>query len=233
MKVVAIIQARMGSQRFPGKVLAELDGTPMIDHVIARAQAIDGVDEVVLNIPTGVENDALAHGRPCPVYRVRDQEVDVLLSYIEVATATRANVIMRLTGDCPLLAPDLSGEVLQLFKDQAPDYCANIQPHTTWADGWDTEVFSYKALQTARIGSDSRWARQHVTVMMRQLCACLYGPPAELDLTGLKWSVDSRRDLVRVQTVLDVLRHQRFGLGWRDTLSAYNIAYTADPQGVA
>ncbi len=215
MKTVCIIQARMKSTRLPGKVMLDLCGKPLIDHVIERAQAIEGIDEVVLNVP---ESDFEAFAaRPCNVYAVKNQEQDVLKSYIEVADRTKATVIMRITGDCPLLAPDLSGEVLKLFLDKGPDYCANIQPFTKWADGWDTEVFTYQSLWNAGMGSQSRYAREHVTIMMRQLCACIYGPYTEQDFTKAKMSVDTLEDFNHVKDVMERLKKNGGGFGWKDT----------------
>src|SRR5262245_49768580 len=127
MKVVAIIQARMGSTRLPGKVMMNLCGKPMIQHVIQRAQAIRNVNQVVLNAP---EEDSHLF-RPltdCTIFGIKNQQHNVLASYMHIAEETGADVIVRLTGDCPLLAPDLSAEVIDKFMAEQPDYCANIGP---------------------------------------------------------------------------------------------------------
>ncbi len=203
MNIVAIIQARFGSRRLPGKCLMDINGKPMIAHVVERACAIPGVTEVVLNVPQ--DNDAhrwkSAIQNACPVVHVVSQEANVLASYELIANKFQADVVIRLTGDCPLLASNLSGEVLQLFLDKGPDYCANIQPYTTWADGWDTEVFTIDALRYTSKMATSRWAKEHVTVMMRQLCACIYGPEVPFNIPDIKLSVDTQWDLDQVRDI--------------------------------
>ena len=223
MKVVAIIQARLASKRLPGKALMDIAGRPMIDHVIERAQAIHGVDQVVLCVP---ERDASSfldvrerfpHDNSYSIIAIPDQEKNVLGSYLACAVMEGADVIVRITGDCPLLAPDLSSEVLRMFMDQQPDYYANIQPYTTWADGWDTEVFTIAALRLASKMATSAYARQHVTVMIRQLCACLYGPKAPENWTKAKMSVDTDEDLEYVRRIFTKLQPNELGWKYTDT----------------
>ena len=222
MKVVAIIQARLGSTRLPRKVLAEIEGRPLIDHVVERALAIEGVDTVVLNTPKadGWEIINACQNRGQENVGIENQEQDVRGSFYEIARYFKADVIMRLTGDCPLLAPDLSADVLRYFLKHQPDYCANINPPTTWADGWDTEVFTCRALQRSVGNGDiSPYAKQHVTTMLKQLGACLYYP-APHDWTKTKLSVDTEEDLTHVRAVFKELKKVNGGLGWRDTDTA-------------
>src|SRR5262249_49377552 len=124
VRIIAIIQARLNSTRLPRKVLADIAGRPMIDHVIERARAIRGIDRVVLNIPLGDHE----LDRPEMTYQIAYQEADVLGSFLKIADLEGADILVRLTGDCPLLAPDLSSEVLQLFLKEQPDYYANTNP---------------------------------------------------------------------------------------------------------
>lgn len=205
MKTVAIIQARLGSRRLPRKVLADLHGKPLIDHVVERAWMIQGIDSVVLNIPHG--DHALSLGRDCAVFPVKDQEEDVLGSYLTVAEAHGADVIVRLTGDCPLLAPDLISKALAAFKINygAELYLPLCMPYCRVADGWDAEIFTMDLLREAaeQAGPDER---EHVTTWMRHddFIRMAYYPESH-DYTALKCSVDTVEDLERVRTIMGAL----------------------------
>src|SRR5690348_13196312 len=124
MKTVCIVQARTGSQRFPLKVLAALHGKPMLAHVLERAAAIPGVDEVCLAIP---ESDKRLLGHLWPVVSY-GPENDVLSRYLNAACSRAADVIVRVTGDCPLLAPDLACTALAVHNVLGKGYVACCGP---------------------------------------------------------------------------------------------------------
>lgn len=198
MRVVCIVQARTTSSRFPMKILAGLHGRPMLAHVLERAAAIQGVDQVVLAVP---EHDVQMVSHLWPhVYG--GPEKDVLKRYALVAEYYEADVIVRVTGDCPLLAPDLIERALQCFS-AGIEYMATCQPFMRVADGWDAEVFTRRTLVNA-----NRFAkkedREHVTTWMRT--ATYTATYAHLyDWTALKCSVDTREDLQRVEKIMDHL----------------------------
>ena len=199
MRTVAIVQARTTSERFPCKIFAGLLGRPMLAHVLERAAAIQGVDQVVLAVP---ENDVriVAHLWP-HVYG--GSEKDVLGRYAGAAEQYEADVIIRVTGDCPLLAPNLISDALVIYGDPAKigeGYLAMCQPYTPVADGWDTEIFDRRSLVNA-----DRYAkkdqREHVTTWMREAGNVLDFPDWN-DWTALKCSVDTRDDLQRVEKIM-------------------------------
>jgi len=205
MQTVAIIQARLGSSRLPRKVLADIGGRPLIDHVIARALAIAGVDAVAVSVPQA----DLHEFRQCSDYPrlfwgIANQEQDVLGSYAEIAREMQAQTVVRITGDCPLLAPDLVGHALQSFFRYQPttaSYLPLCMPYVPVADGWDAEIFSDTLLQeTARRADLSQ--REHVTTWMRERGnAFLVQVPRIEDYTALKCSVDTAADLARVRSI--------------------------------
>ncbi len=161
-RAVCIVQARLGSTRLPGKVLLPLNGRTVIGEVLMRCKRIPGIDEVICAIPT---NDALLlqeAEKYCKV--VCGPEHDVLKRYCQAATKTDADIIMRITGDCPLISPELCGEVLAKFKREGADYASNIEPRT-FPRGLDCEVFSKAALDFAYDEDDDR---EHVTTWMRR-----------------------------------------------------------------
>lgn len=212
MKVVAIIQARLSSTRLPRKVLADLHGKPLIDHVIERAQAVNGVDLVVLNVPE--DDRELQVGRACPVYPVKNQEQDVLGSYLHVAEWAKADVIVRLTGDCWSICPEVSSKVIELYLQGGCDYASNIQPFTTWPDGLDTEVFSMNVLRRAASKANTDYDRQHVTSWIREHAICGYLPCSE-DCSDIFLSVNTQNDLDLARKIMSRLGSQ---LDYQDLL---------------
>lgn len=226
MKTVAIIQARLGSSRLPGKVLMDIAGRPMIEHVIERAQAIRGVDQVVLNVPA---QDAAAFlpKTYCTVYGVPNQEQDVLASYLYVAEQEQADIIMRITGDCPLLAPEICRDVLHLYArlGDAWAYCANDTLRSGWPDGTDVEIFSIEALRKSVECAETAFEREHVTIWLRKelpnygvLAPCGWEP----DMKNIKLSVDTHEDLACVRSTYQHLQPGQFSL--TDTVTAWRAS---------
>lgn len=217
-RTVAVIQARLGSARLPDKVLMDVQGRPMLAHVIERAQAIRGVDRVIVAMPA---NEALQWGAmswPDGVRRhwVEGDPADVLSRVW--SAAYEADVILRLTGDCPLLAPDVAETALAAVTAQGVDYLGTTRPTLAVPDGMDVEVFTRAALETAHREATDPEDREHVTRYIWQrptrfrlgrlaaVCEttcwrgdCPCGPCWAL---GLKLSVDTAEDLERVRGIL-------------------------------
>src|SRR5574343_1439413 len=163
MKVVAIVQARTTSERFPMKIFAGLSKRPMLAHVLERAAAIQGVDQVVLAVP---ENDVRLVSHLWPhVYG--GSEKDVLSRYAGAAEKYEADIIVRVTGDCPLLAPDIAAGGLKAFLDAPVGYMAMCQPFSMVADGWDCEFITRRNLVNANRFAEKN-EREHVTTWLRR-----------------------------------------------------------------
>ncbi len=196
-RVLAIVQARVGSTRLPGKALLPIAGRPMLAHVLERTRAIPGVDEVALATTIRHDDDALADlarrlGVPC----VRGSVDDVLDRFHAALGAHPASAVARVTADCPLLDPDVSGRVVAEYLRGGVDYASNVEP-PTFPDGLDTEVFSAVALERAWREADRPSDREHVTPFLRRpdngfIRRNVVG---ERDLSSHRWTVDEPRDL--------------------------------------
>ena len=151
MKTVAIIQARMGSTRLPGKALVDLAGEPMLARVVHRVQRASSVHEVMVATTVQPADDTIAqlcavNGWPC----TRGSQNDVLDRYYQAALASQADVVVRITSDCPLIEPEVIDQVVGalLAGQPAVDYASNVQPPRTFPRGLDTEAMRFDALRT-------------------------------------------------------------------------------------
>ena len=168
MTAAVIIQARMNSKRFPGKVLADLCGKPVLWHVLTRCLMIEGADMVVLAVPDEKESEPLADlAKSLGVSVFRGPEPDVLKRYLGAARLFDADIIMRITADCPLIDPVICGEVLAAVKRPHIDYASNLLPRT-FERGLDCEAFTRRVLEQAAHMAMSPYDREHVTPWMQR-----------------------------------------------------------------
>ena len=164
MKIVAIIQARMGSSRRPGKILVDILDKPMLDHLLTRVMATEKLDEVVIATTENSDDDALvAWGADRDIEVFRGSQDDVLSRFYWCGVKYEADVIVRITADDPLKDPDVINHAIELYlKDSSVDYVSNtIVP--TYPEGIDIEVFSFNALHKAHILATKKSDREHVT----------------------------------------------------------------------
>ena len=146
MKTIAIVQARVGSTRLPGKVLKEINGKPLIEILFHRLSNSQKIDKIILATSTNSENDLLASMIEKLGYEVfRGREDDVLGRYFEAANKYQSKSVVRITGDCPIIDPSLVDEVIFLYEKENADYASNTNP-PTYPDGLDVEVFSVDSL---------------------------------------------------------------------------------------
>lgn len=167
-KIIAFVQARMGSQRLPGKVLKNLCGKPMIYWTLKRLSKSNLISEVVLATSQNPENDSLEHAvRELGFSVYRGDENDVLDRYFRAALAFKADVVVRITGDCPLISHKEVDRVIQGLLEKQADYASNVMERTL-PRGFDAEAFTFKTLEIMHRQAHSPSAREHVTTYIRQ-----------------------------------------------------------------
>lgn len=168
MTTAAIIQARVGSTRLPGKVLLDLAGKPVLRHVLERCRVILGVAVMICAIPdepASAPLAAIAERSGAIVFR--GSERDVLGRYLGAARSVNADVILRVTSDCPLIDPDICADVLNLRTEAKADYACNNMP-STFPHGLDCEAFTIDALALAAKEAVELEDREHVTSWIRR-----------------------------------------------------------------
>lgn len=166
-KAAVIVQARMTSTRLPGKVLMDLAGCTVLAHVLQRCAAIPGIDTVCCAVPEGSVHDAVAkEAEAVGVVVFRGSEDDVLDRYWRAATILGADVLMRVTSDCPLADPQVCAQVLRQITEGGVEYACNNMP-ASWPHGLDCEAFSFAVLDRAARTACEPQEREHVTPWLR------------------------------------------------------------------
>jgi spore coat polysaccharide biosynthesis protein SpsF len=222
MKVVAIIQARVGSTRLPGKVLLDLAGESMLARVVNRVSRAATLQEVVVATTTQTVDETivrLCDERTWPCFR--GSEDDVLDRYEQAAEAHNADVVVRITSDCPLIEPDIIDRTVGEFLKHRPDvdYACNFLPDRTFPRGLDVEVIGRDALRRAwREDRNPAW-REHVTkyVLQHPELFRVHGVTNDRDYSHMRWTVDEAEDLAFVRRIYGHFGHDRFS--WLDVLS--------------
>lgn len=201
---VAVIQARMSSTRFPGKVLAPLAGMPMIAFMVERVRTARLVDHIVVATSTDPSDDALAaelavRGIDC----FRGSLDDVLDRFVQCARAAKADHVVRLTGDCPLMDGDLVDRALAELASGDADYVSNVAP-PSYPDGLDVECFTMAVLERAWREARLPSEREHVTLYLRSGAPGLRARNwcGTADYSALRWTVDHLDDLAHVAALV-------------------------------
>lgn len=221
MKVVAIIQARMGSTRLPGKVLLDLVGEPMLARTVKRTSRAQTIDKVVVATTVHPADEAIV--RLCVEYGwpyFRGSEEDVLDRYYQAAVEHQADVVIRVTSDCPLIEPEIVDRVVREFLDWQPevDYACNLLPRRTFPRGLDTEVMRSDVLERVWYEDLNPAWREHVTLYVQRNPALfrIHGVTNDVDYSHMRWTVDTPEDLAFVRRIYDHFGHDRFS--WQDVL---------------
>jgi spore coat polysaccharide biosynthesis protein SpsF len=229
MRVVAIIQARMGSERLPGKVLLDIAGDTMLARVVRRVQQSRLIDEVVVATTTRASDDAVVgEGDRLGVRVVRGSEEDVLSRYLDAARESNADVIVRVSADSPFVDPEVCDLVVSAFvrADPPVDYASN-KLEASFPLGLDAEAFSFDALERAARDAVESYERAHVTVHMYanldRFSLLPVSSGLARNLHSWRWTVDTPEDLLFARTVYE-------RLGGRDDFSWKEVVALIDAE---
>lgn len=209
MKRVIIVQARMTSTRLPGKVLKEVLGKPLLEYQIERLKQVNSADGVVIATTTNDTDQPiieLCNRLLIPYFR--GSENDVLARYHGAAKAHQADVVVRVTSDCPIIDPQVIDRIIRFYLDHQNeyDYVSNCLERT-YPRGMDTEVFSFIALNEAFLEATAQPEREHVTPFIHRhperyrLANMAYSE----DQSHHRWTVDVPEDFVLIKKIIEAL----------------------------
>jgi len=219
MKIVAIVQARMGSTRLPNKVMKQIGGIPMIELLLSRLSCAKELDQIVVASSVDIRNLALIeHVRKLGYACEQGSENDVLDRFVQVARKHQADVVVRITGDCPLVDPGLVDEAIRRFKTASLDYFSNVAP-PTYPDGLDIEVFTLEALERSMRETDKPYDHEHVTPYLRESEKFeTANMRHQQDLSALRWTVDEQEDFALIEKIFRFFQ-PRTDFSWLEVLN--------------
>lgn len=206
-KIVAIVEARMTSSRLPGKVLFPAAGKPLLGHLVDRLKMVPSVAEIVLATTINSADEPLVEfAREYGVTSFRGSEHDVMARVLEASEAVSADVIVSVTGDCPLVDPLIVEQVVQLFLINPCEYATNGHLHT-FPEGMGVQVYKYETLKRSAAMTSDSGEREHVTLHIRrhpELFCHLYLPaPLDQYWPELHLSLDEVADYELLKKIIE------------------------------
>lgn len=226
---VAVIQARMGSTRLPGKVLRRILDRPVLDHLVERLSRVAEIDSIVIATSNKEVDDQIAQFcSASSIPHSRGSENDVLDRFYQAALELKARTVLRITGDCPLIDPDLVSQLVELYHSGNYDYCgiatgagvANMGEIKRFPDGLDAEVMSMEILKTAWEEATALQHREHVTPFIWQHpdrfhLGTLF---SDEDLGHYRWTLDEAADFSLINWIYSELYHKNPEFDYHDVV---------------
>jgi glutamate-1-semialdehyde 2,1-aminomutase len=219
MKVVAIIQARMGSTRLPGKVMLPIvKGMPMIEVLLFRLRQAKEINKIVIATSVNQKNQPLVdHVTKLGFSIFQGSENDVLDRYYRAAVLHNSDIVVRITGDCPLVDPEVVDAIIKTYKLGGADYVSNSNP-PTYPDGLDVEVFSFSSLKTAWKEAKKSFEREHVTPFIRESGRFkIKNFTNNKDYSSERWTVDEPEDYKVIKSIFENFS-PRIDFSWNEVL---------------
>ena len=223
MNIVAIVEARMTSSRLPGKVLLEVLEVPMLGRLIDRLKQVPLIDQIVIATTTNSEDDKICSlASDYGVRYYRGSENDVMSRVLEAGLKAQADVIVEITGDCPIIDPDIIKDVIKHFLDGNYDYVSNSNLRS-YPDGMDVQVFSIKTLLDSFNSTSDELHREHVTLHIRQnpekYRLLDIAAKKEFEFPELGLTLDTKEDLLLIEKIITHLEPHDFYFGLAEILN--------------
>lgn len=220
MKIVAIIQARMGSTRLPGKVLMDIEGETVLSRVLRRLCRATLINDLLVATSDLPADDVIVDEcRRCSVQVSRGDQDDVLDRYYHAAQMAKADIVVRITSDCPLIDPEITDKTIRAFLESGVDYASNGL-RRTYPRGLDTEAMTFDALAKAWRQAQKPYEREHVTPYIYEHPDVfkLLAVTGDEDYSDHRWTLDTPEDLEFIRSVYGHMK-ERGSFSWRDVLN--------------
>ena len=207
MRIISTIEARMNSKRLPGKVLLKSCGTTMLGHLINRLKQVKSIDLIVLATTKNPSDDILYNfASENSIECFRGSENDVMQRVLNAGEKFKADVIVEITADCPLIDPELVEQAISIYKNNNADYVSNCNIRS-YPDGMDVQVFSLKTIKKSASLTNDILDREHVTLHIRNNPNLfkhlnIIAPP-ELNLPNLGLTLDEFEDFKLIDIIIN------------------------------
>ncbi|PNE20156.1 hypothetical protein V511_10095 [Mesotoga sp. Brook.08.YT.4.2.5.1] len=217
--IAAIIQARLGSTRTPGKTMKLIADKPLLEYSVERAKQARYVDKVIVATTTSDKDNLISEWcKEKGIASFRGSEDDVLDRYFQTASYFKADIIVRITSDCPFVDPQIIDLLILTLKVFGAHYASNRIKKRTWPHGLDTEVFTYEALENAWKDAREEREREHVTpyIIGHPELFKLIEVPLEEDLSRYRLTVDYPEDLEFARIIVE--KYNANKMNWREII---------------
>lgn len=223
MKVVCIIQARMGSSRLPGKVMKKICGKSVLQHDIERIRLVENIDDIVIATTNkSIDNEIVEEAKRLNVKYFRGEEQDVLSRYYNSAKENNADIIVRITSDCPLIDFNVTKDTINLllYNMDKYDYVSNTLERS-FPRGLDTEVFKWSVLEEINYKAINKNDREHVTkyIYENPHIYRLGSYTNKIDLSKYRWTLDTEEDFKLISIIYEELYYKNENFKISDILN--------------
>lgn len=225
MKTGAIIQARMGSTRLSGKVMKDLFGKTVLEHVIERVKQSKIIDEIIIATTENTRDDIIEkESLKCGVKVFRGSEDDVLSRYYYAAKENNLDVVVRITSDCPLIDPLIIDKVMDFYLNSNYDLVTNAGinlSERTYPRGLDVEVFSFEVLEKTYKNADKFYQKEHVTPYIYETSKMIYYYKNKKDYSKHRWTLDTEEDFILIKEIYKELYKGKHDFYLKEILSLF------------
>jgi spore coat polysaccharide biosynthesis protein SpsF (cytidylyltransferase family)/UTP-glucose-1-phosphate uridylyltransferase len=217
--ILAILQSRMSSSRLPGKVLKPILNKPIVAYEIERIKQSKKIDKIVLATSINEDDNPLEElAKSLNIECFRGDLENVLKRYYDCATHYKADIIVRLTGDCPVIDPTIIDEIIESHLNMENDYTSNTL-YRTFPDGLDVEVFNYETLKKVYENAVSYDEKEHVTLYIHKNKDKfkIGNFQNDIDYSYLRWTLDTIDDFYFFKRLYETKK--TFLFNWKEILS--------------
>ena len=224
MSIVCIMQARTGSTRLPEKILKKLNNKTVLEHDIERVLKSKTIDKLVIATTRNKNDDIIVDiAKNYSIGFFRGSENNVLSRYYNAAKKYNANIVIRITSDCPLIDPeiidDMVNEFVKINNFEKLDYLSN-KIIMTYPRGLDVEVFSFEALEKTFLEATKKYEKEHVTpyIYLNQNIFIVKNYENDIDYSMFRWTLDTEEDFLLIKTIYDHLYIEHSTFLFKDIL---------------
>ncbi len=225
-KTIAVVQARMGSSRFPGKSLVKIGNWSLIELVLERVSHSSKIDKIILATTTNQKDDVLvAHVKKLGFEVFRGSEQDVLSRFYNALSKFKPKVVVRITGDCPLISPQLIDMAVKRFSETKADYLSlsiGEKKKLAYPRGFDVEVTSFKALSEANNKAEKKYEREHVMPYLythKDIYSIIYQEPEiEESRPSYRLCVDTQNDLELLNAIFGFYKENLINISYQEII---------------
>ena len=224
MNIICIVQARLGSKRFPEKVLQKIQNKTIIELIVDRIKFSKKISHIIVAIPNSkIDNKLYNFLKKKKIKTFRGSENNVLKRYYDAASFFKSDIVVRVTSDCPLVDYKIIDKMINIMINKKKDYVTNASP-PSFPDGLDVEIFNFKSLKNAYMSTKDKYDQEHVTPFFRKSGKFdTFNFSNDNDLSSFRLTVDEKKDLEIIRNIYSYFKFKKkFGL---DEIKKFIIKY--------